>query len=152
MTSLHVWLDGGVPVGMSGVGASCVGHGGMLGIFNLGGAGACGILGGGGAVGSLGSGGAVGTLGGGGSVGTGTLGGRAGIPYQRVICGMVGVVGLETGRANCMIIDNFISACVCSMPNCAVGEAGCRCWRAAMSLWIEHVMFSCRERPGRTWS
>ena len=62
---LHVWLDGGVTLGMCGVGASCVGHGRMLGSFTLGGAGAYGILGGGGEVGTLGSGGAVGTLGGG---------------------------------------------------------------------------------------
>ena len=67
---------------MRGVGASYVGHGRMLGIFTLGGAGADGILGGGGAVGTLRSGGAVGTLRGGGAVGTGTLGGRAGIPDQ----------------------------------------------------------------------
>ena len=81
MTRLHVWLDGDMTVGMRGAGASCVGHGGMLGTFILGGAGAYGILGGGEA---------VGTLGGGGSVGTGNLGGRAGRPDQRVIGGMVG--------------------------------------------------------------
>ena len=75
---------------MRGVGASCVGHGGMLVIFTLGGAGADGILGGGGAVGTLGSGGTVGTLEGGGVLGTGTLRGSAGRPYQRVIGGMVG--------------------------------------------------------------
>ena len=48
MTRLHLWLDGGVTVGMCRVGASCVGHGEILGIFTLGGAGAYGILGGGG--------------------------------------------------------------------------------------------------------
>ena len=62
MTRLHVWLDRGVTEGMRGGGASCVGHGGMLGIFTLGGAGEYGILGGGGEVGTLRSGGAVGTL------------------------------------------------------------------------------------------
>ena len=103
-------------MGIRGAGASCVGHGGMLGIFILGGAGAYGILGGGEE---------VGTLGGRGSVGNGTLGGRAGRPDQRVIGGMVGVTGLGTGRSNCMIFDNCISACVCSLPNFAVGEAGC---------------------------
>ena len=75
MTSLHALLDGGVTAGMRRVGASCVGHGGMLGIFTLGGVGADGIFGGGVAVGTLKSGGAVGTLRGGGAVGTGTLGG-----------------------------------------------------------------------------
>ena len=74
-----------------------------------------------------GGGGAVGTLGGGGEVGTGTLRGGAGRPYQRVIGGMVRVAGLGTGRDNCMIFDNCISACVCSIPNCAVGEAGFGC-------------------------
>ena len=113
----------------------------MLRIFTLGGAGVYGILGGGGAVGTLGVGVAV-----------GTLVGIAGRPDQRVIGGMVGVSCLGTGRDNCMILDNCSSACVCSMPNFAVGEAGCGCWRAAMSSWIELVMFSCRERPGRTWS
>ena len=103
MTRLHVWLDGGIKVGMRGAGASCVGHGGMLGVFILGGAGAYGILGGGEA---------VGTLRGGGALGTGTLGGRAGRPDQRVVGGMVGVTGLGTDRANCMIFDNCISACV----------------------------------------
>ena len=100
MTILHVWLYGGVTAGMSGVGAICVGHSGMLGFFNLGGAGSYGILGGGGAVGTLGVGVAVVTLGGGGSVGTGTLRGRAGRPDQRVIGGMVGVAGFGAGRAN----------------------------------------------------
>ena len=76
---------------MRGVGASYVGHGRMLGIFTLGGAGADGLLGGRGAVGILGSGGTVGTLGGWGAVGTITLGGSAGRPDQRVIGGMVGV-------------------------------------------------------------
>ena len=132
MTRLHVWLDGRVTAGMHGVGASCMGHGGMLGIFTLGGAGSNGILGGGGA---------VGTLRGGVAVGTGTFGGRARGPDQRVIGGMVGLTGLGKGRANCMIVDNCISACVCSMPNCAVGEAGCGCWRAAMSSCIECVVF-----------
>ena len=139
-------LDGGVTLGMRGVGDSCVGHSGMLGIFTLGGAGAYGILGGGGTVGTLGSGVSVGTLGGGGAGGTGTLGGRAGITDHQVIGGMVGVAGLGTGRTNC------IRACVCSISNFAVGEAGCGRWRVAMSLWIQRVIFSCGERPGRTWS
>ena len=66
---LHVWLDGGMTVGMRGADVSCVGHGGMLGIFILGGAGA----------GSLFRGReAVGTLGGEGAVFTDTLGGREG--------------------------------------------------------------------------
>ena len=134
MTRLHVWFDGGMTVGMRGAGASCVGHGGMLGIFILGG------------------GDSVGTLGGGGAVGTSNLGGREGRPDPRVIDGMVGVPVLGTGRANCMIFDNCIRACVCSFPNVAVGEAGCGCLRAEMSSWIERVMFSCGERPGRTWS
>ena len=47
-------------VGMCGSGDSCLGHGGMLGVFILGGVGAYGTLGGGDAVGTLGSGGAVG--------------------------------------------------------------------------------------------
>ena len=81
MTRLHVWLDGYMTVWMRGDGGSCVGHSGMLGIFILGGAGADGILGGGEA---------VGTLGGGGAVGASTLGGGAGIPYHRVIGGVVG--------------------------------------------------------------
>ena len=117
MTRLHVCLDGGVTAGMRWGGASCVGHGGMLEIFTLGGAGAYGILGGGGAVGTLGSGGAVSTLGGGRAVGTGTLRGGAGRPDQRVIGGMVGVSGLGTGRANFIIIDNCISAC---FTNCTI--------------------------------
>ena len=71
MKRLHVWLDGGMTVGMCGAGASCVGHGGMLGIFILGGAGAYGILGGGEE---------VGTLGGGGAVGSGTLESGSGRP------------------------------------------------------------------------
>ena len=123
MTRLHVWLDGGVTEGMRRGGAISMGHGGMLGIFTLGGAGAYGILGGRGAVGTHGSGGEVGTLGGGGAIGTGTLGGGSGRPDQRVIGGMVGVAGLGTGRANCIIFDHCISACVFSIPNCAVGEA-----------------------------
>ena len=143
MTRLHVWLDGGVAVGMRGGEACGVGHSGMLGIFTLGGVGAYGILGGGGAVGTLRSGGEVGTLGSGGVVGNGTLGGGAGRPVQRVIGGMVGIAGLGTGRAKCIFLDKCISACVSSMPNCAVGESGYGCWRAAMSLWIERVMFSC---------
>ena len=143
MTRLHVWLDVGMKVGMRGAGASCVGHSGMLGVFILGGAGEYGILGGGEA---------VGTLRGGGEVGTGTLGGRAGRPDQRVFGGMVGVTGLGTGRANCMIFDNCISACVCSLPNLSVDGPGCGCKRAAMSSWIERVMFSWGERPGRTLS
>ena len=152
MTRFHVWLYGGVTVGMRGSGASCVGHGGMLGIFILWGDGAYGILGGGEAVFTRGSGGAVGNLIGGRSVGTFTLGGRAGRPDQRVIGGMVGVTGLGTGRANCTIFDNCISACVCSLPNFAVNEAVCGCWIAAMISWIEYVLFSCGERPGRTCS
>ena len=81
MTSLHVWLYGGMTVGMRGAGVICVGHGGMLGIFILGGAGADGIFGGGEA---------VGTLGGEGVLFTGTLGGRSGRTDQRVIGGVVG--------------------------------------------------------------
>ena len=141
MTRLHVRLDGGMTVGMRGAGDICVGQDGMLGIFILGGAGAY-VL--------LGDGEAVGTLGGEGAVGTGNLGGRAGRPDQQVIGGMVWVTGLGTGRANCMIFDNCISACLCSLPNFSVGEAGCGCWRAAMSLWMERVIFSCWERPVRT--
>ena len=68
-------------VGMGGAGISCVGHGGMLGIFILGCAGADGILGGEGAVDILRGGEAVGAC---------TLRGRAGIPDQRVIGGVVG--------------------------------------------------------------
>ena len=132
MARLHVWLDEGMTVGMHEVGDSCVGHGGMPGIFILGGAGAYVIVGGGEA---------VRTLGGGGAVGTGTLGGRSGRPEQQFICGMVRVTVLGAGRANCMILDNCISACVCSLPNCSVGESGCGCWRAAMSFWIERVRF-----------
>ena len=143
MNRLHVWLDGGMTVGMRGSGSSFVGHGGMLEIFIRGGAGAYGILRGGEAVDNLGGGGTVGTV---------TVGGRSGRPDQRVLGGMVGVTSLGTGRANCMIFDNCISACVCSFPNFAVGEAGCGCWRPAMSSWIERVMFSCGERPGRTLS
>ena len=143
MTRLHVWLDGGMTVGMRGAGDSCVGHGEMLGVFILGDAGESDILGGGEE---------VGTLGGGGAVGSDTLGGGAGRPEQWVIGGVVGVAGLGTGRTKCMIFDHCISACVCSLPNFAVGEAGFRCWRAAMSSWIERAMFSCRDRPGRTWS
>ena len=79
MTRLHVWLDGGMTVGMRGAGVSCVGHGGMLGMFILGGAGADVILGGGYE---------FGTLGGGGAVGASTLGGGAGRPDQRVIGGV----------------------------------------------------------------
>ena len=67
-------------VGMRGAGVSCVGHGGMLGMFILGGAGADGILGGEEP---------VGTLGGGGAVGASTLGSGAGKPDQRVIGGVV---------------------------------------------------------------
>ena len=81
MTKFHVWLDGGIMVGMHGACVSCVGHSGMLGIFILGGAGADGIIGGGEAVVTLGGGGAVGTI---------TLGGGAGSPDQRVIGGVVG--------------------------------------------------------------
>ena len=69
MKRLHVWLDGGIKVGMRRTDVSCVGHGGMLGIFILGGVGAGVIFGGGEAVGALRDGGAV---------CTGTLGGRAG--------------------------------------------------------------------------
>ena len=118
MTRLHVWLDGGLTVGMRGAGASCVGHGGMLGIFILGGVGAYGTLGGGDAVGTLGSGGAV---------GTGTIGGGSRKPDQKVVGGMVGISGVGAGRASCIFFDNSISACVCSMPNFAVGDAGCGC-------------------------
>ena len=56
MKRLHVWLDGGMTVGMRGAGDSCVGRGGMPGIFILGGAGAYGILGGGEKVGTIGGG------------------------------------------------------------------------------------------------
>ena len=117
MTRLHVWLDGGMTVGMCGSGDSCLGHGGMLGIFILRGVGAYGILGGRES---------VGTLGGGGTVGTGNLGGRAGRPCQQVIGGMVGVTGLGTGRANCMIFDNCISACVfhCQILQLVKQDAG----------------------------
>ena len=90
MKRLHVWLDGGMTVGMRGAGDSCVGHGGILGIFILGGAGAYGILGGGEE---------VEILGGGGAVGSGNLTGGAGIPYQWVIGGVVGVTGLGTSGA-----------------------------------------------------
>ena len=69
----------------------------------------------------------------GGGVGFGTLGGGAGKPDQQVIGGVVGVTGLGTVRAKCMIFDNCISAYVCSFPNFFVGEAGCGCWRAATS-------------------
>ena len=140
---LHGWLDGSMMVGVRGAGVSCVGHGGMLGIFILRGAGAYGILG---------SGEEFGTLGGGGVVGSNTLIGGAGKSDQQVIGGVVGVTGLGTGRAKCMIFDNCISSFVCSFPNFSVGEAGCGCLRSAMSSWIERVMFSCGERPGRTWS
>ena len=154
ITRLNVCLDGSVPVGMRRGGACGVGRciRGMMGICILGGVGAYGTLGGGGAVGTLGSGGEFGTLGSGGSLGTGTLGGGAGRPDQRFIGGMVGIAGVGAGRDNCIIFDNCIRACVCSMPNFAVGDAGCGCWRAATSSWIERVMFSCGERPGRTWS
>ena len=54
MTRLHIWLDGGMTVGMREADVSCVGHGGILGIFILGGAGSGGIFGGGEAVGTLG--------------------------------------------------------------------------------------------------
>ena len=81
MTRLHVWLDEGMTVGMHGAGVSCVGHGGMLGIFILVCAGADDILRGGEE---------VGTLRDGGEVGAGTLGGRSGRPDQRVIGGVVG--------------------------------------------------------------
>ena len=103
-------------VGIHGAGASCVGHGGMLGIFILRGVGAYGILVGGDE---------VGTLGGEGEVGSVTLGGGEGKPDQQVIGGVVGVTGLGTVRAKCMIFDNCISAFVCSFPNFSVGEAGC---------------------------
>ena len=81
MTSLHVWLDGGMTVGMRGDDFSCVGHGGMLGIFILGGEETDGIFGGWEA---------VGTIRGGGAVGTKKIRGRSGRPYQRVIGGVVG--------------------------------------------------------------
>ena len=76
-------------VGMRGAGASYVGHGGMMGVFILRGAGAYGIL-----IDRE----AVGTLGGEGAVCTGNLGGISGRPDQRIIGGMVGVPGLGTGR------------------------------------------------------
>ena len=143
MKRLNVCLDVVMTLGICMAGSSCLGHGGMLFIYILGGAGAYGILGGGEE---------FGTLGGGGAVVSGTLGGRSGRPDKWVIGGMVGLTGLGTGRAKCMIFDNCISACVCSFPNFAVGEAGYGCWISAMSSWIERVMFLCRERPGRTWS
>ena len=118
ITRLYVWLDGGMMMGMRRAGVSCVGHGGILGIFILGGAGADVILGGGEA---------VGTLGGGRAVGASNLRGGSGRPDQRVLGGKVGCAGLVTGRSKCMILANCISACVCSLPNCAVGEAGCGC-------------------------
>ena len=154
MTRLHVWLDGGVTVGMRRGGACGVGRciGEMMGICILGGVGSYGTLEGRGAVGTLGSGGEVGTLGSGRAVGTGTLGGGSGRPDQRVIGGMFSIADAGAGRANCIIFDNYISACVCSMPIFSVGDAGCGCWRAATSLWIERVIFSCGERPGRTFS
>ena len=143
MTRLNVWLYRGVTVGMRGGGACGVGRciGGMMGICILGGVGVYGTLGGGGAVGTLGSGGAVGTLGSWGSVGTVTLRGGVGRPDQQVIGGMVGIAGVGAGRDNCIIFDHCIIACVCSMPNFAVGDAGCGCWRTAMSSWIESVIF-----------
>ena len=143
ITRLNVWLDGGMTVGLRGAGDSCVGHGGMLGISILEGAGAYGVLGGGEE---------VDTLIGGGALGSGTLGGGAGEPDQRVVGGVVGVTGVGTGRSKCMIFDNCISAFICSFPNFADCEAGCGCLRAAMSSWIERVMFLCGERPGITWS
>ena len=81
MTRFHVWLDGGMTVGMLGADVRCAGHGGMLGNCVFGGAGVDGLFGGGEA---------VGTLRGGGEVGISTLGGRAEIPDQRVIAGVVG--------------------------------------------------------------
>ena len=82
---LHVWLGGGVTVGMCGGGVCCVGrvHGGSVGIRTLGGGGASCTLGGGGAVGTLGSGG-------------------AGRPDRRVMAGIVGMDGC-TGSVNCII-------------------------------------------------
>ena len=81
MTRLHFWLDGSMMVGMRRASVSCVVHGGMMGIFVLGGAGTDGIFGGGEA---------FGTLRGWRAVCTGTLGGIAGRPDQRVIGGVVG--------------------------------------------------------------
>ena len=94
MTRLHVWLDGGMTVGLRGAGASCVSQGGMLGILILGGAGTYVVCGGGEE---------VGTLGGGGKLGSSTLRGGPGKPDQRVIGGVVGVTGVGTSRAKCMI-------------------------------------------------
>ena len=81
ITRLHVWLDGDMTVGMYGAGIICVGHGGMLGVFILGGAEEDGILG---------DREAVGTIRYGGAVGASTLGSGAGKLYQRVIGGVVG--------------------------------------------------------------
>ena len=85
---LHVWLEGGVTVGMCGGGACGVSRviGGMIGICTLGG---------GRAICTLGGGGAVGTLGGGG----------AGRPDRRVMAGIVGMDSC-TGSVNCIISAN----------------------------------------------
>ena len=85
---LHIWLEGGVTVGMCGGGVCCVGrvHGVNVGIRTLGG---------GGAVGTLGSGGAVGTLGSGG----------AGRPDRWVMTGIF-VMDSCTGSVNCIIVAN----------------------------------------------
>ena len=94
---LHVWLEGGVTVGMCGGGVCGVGRGqgGKVGICTLGGGGAICTLGGWEAVGTLGSGGAVGTLGSGGE----------GRPDRRVMAGIVGMDGC-TGSVNCIIFAN----------------------------------------------
>ena len=85
---LHVWLEGGVTVGMCGGGACGVGRGigGMIGICTLGGGGAICALGGGGAVGTLGSGG-------------------AGRPERWVMARISGMDGC-TGSVNCIIFAN----------------------------------------------
>ena len=93
----HVWLDGGVTVGMRRSGAFGVGHGigGIIGICTLGSGGVIGTLRGGGAVGTLGGGGAVGTLGSGG----------AWRPDCLVVVGIVGML-VWTGRVNFIISAN----------------------------------------------
>ena len=94
---LHVWLEGGVTVGMCGGGVCGVGrgYGVKVGICTLGGGGAICTLGGGGAVGTLGSGGAVYTLGSGG----------AGRPDRWVMARIFGIDGYK-GSANCIILAN----------------------------------------------
>ena len=94
---LHVWLEGGVTVGMCGSGVCGVGrgHGGMVGICTLGGGGVIFTLGGGGAVGTLGSGGVVGTL----------VSGGAGRPDRWVMAEIFGMDGCA-GSANRIILAN----------------------------------------------